>query len=183
MLMLVAAYPGLSVVIPFSLGAERFSEFWVLGPTHMVKDYPFDIVVGEQQHIFVGVGNHLGRSAYYIVFVKLRSQTQAAPTLTASTPSPLSPLYEFRVVVADGDSWETPVAFSFLEASRFGDLSVVSKISINDAIFAVEGLAVWDPDNMGFYYQLFFELWIYDTSVSDFQYHDRFVGIWLNMTV
>ncbi len=182
-LMLVAASPILSVVVPFSGGGERFSELWVLGPTHMAEGYPFNVVIGEREQVFVGVGNHMGRSAYYVVYVKFRNQTQVAPNSTASMPSPLAPLYEFHAVVADGKTWETSVVFSFLEASHSGDSFIVRKISINDVVFAVESLAVWDPVNLGFYYQLFFELWMYDDTASTFQYHNRFVGIWLNMTV
>jgi hypothetical protein len=74
------------------------------------------------------------------------------------------------------------VVFSFLEASRSGDLLNVTKISINDAVFSVKSLAIRDAHDMGFYYQLLFELWMYDESVSSFRYHNRFVGIWLNMT-
>jgi uncharacterized membrane protein len=148
----------------------------------MAEDYPLNVAVNEKQNVFVGVGNHLGRSAYYVVYVKLRNQTQAAPNMTTFTPSPLAPLYEFRFVVTDGGTWETPVVFSFLEASRSGDLLNVTRISINDAVFSVESLAICDAHDNGFYYQLFFELWMYDESVSSFSYHNRFVGIWLNMT-
>ena len=181
-LMLVAASPILSMIIPFSGSSERFSELWVLGPAHMAEDYPFNVAIAEEKQIFVGVGNHMGQSAYYIVYVKLRNQTQAAPNSTISAPSPLAPLYEFRAVVADGETWEAPVFFSFLEASRFGDSFVVKRISINDAVFVVDYSSMWDSENMGFFYQLFFELWIYDDAGSSFGYHNRFVGLWLNMT-
>jgi hypothetical protein len=40
----------------------------------------------------------------------------------------------------------------------------------------------WDATNNGYYCQIFFELWIYDAVSSGFQYHDRFVGLWLNLT-
>ena len=181
-LILIAAAPTLGLIIAFPRGSERFSELWLLGPTHMAEDYPFNVAIGESKQIFVGVGNHMGQSAYYIVYVKLRNQTQAAPNSTISAPSPLAPLYEFRAVVADGETWEAPVFFSFLEASRFGDSFVVKRISINDAVFVVDYSSMWDSENMGFFYQLFFELWMYDDASSSFQYHNRFVGIWLNMT-
>ncbi len=181
-LILIAAAPTLGLIVPFPGGSERFSELWLLGPTHMAEDYPFNVAIGESKQIFVGVGNHMGRSAYYVVYVKVRNQTQAAPNSTISAPSPLAPLYEFRTVVADGETWEVPVAFSFLEASRFEDYFAVKKISINDAVFVVDYSSMWDSENMGFFYQLFFELWMYDDAGSSFRYHNRFVGLWLNMT-
>ena len=181
-LILVAASPILSIMVQLPSG-ETFSELWVLGPNHMAEDYPFDVAIGEEKQIFVGVGNHMGCSAYYVVYVKLRNQTQALPNSTISMPSPLVPLHEFRTVIADGDTWEEFVVFSFLEASRFGDLFVVKKISINDVVFTVDHPSAWDSENMGFFYQLFFELWIYDDVSLSFRYHNRFVGLWLNMTV
>ena len=182
-LTLIAASPALSVVVPFRSGSEEFSELWLLGPAHMAEGYPFGVTIGEKEQIFVGVGNHMGRSAYYVVYLKLRNQTQAAPDSATSAPSSLAPLYEFRSFVADGDIWESPVAFSFVEASGFGDLFTVKRMSVNDVVFPVDSISVWDSENNGFFYQLFFELWIYDEASMSFRYHDRFVGIWLNVTV
>ena len=181
-LCLIIVSPTIATFVSFPSG-EPFSEIWVLGSGHMLEGYPFDVENGAKEQVFVGVGNHLGRSAYYVVYVKLRNQTQALPNSTISEPSPLAPLYEFRAVVADGETWEEPFAFSFLEASHFGDLFAVKKISINDQVFTVEYPCVWDSENNGFFYQLFFELWIYDDDISGSRYHNRFAGIWLNMTV
>jgi hypothetical protein len=41
---------------------------------------------------------------------------------------------------------------------------------------------MWDSESHGFLFQLFFELWLYDLASQGFQYHNRFVGVWLNMT-
>ena len=181
-LILIIVAPTLGLIVPFPRDRQRFSELWVLGPNHMAADYSLNVAINEKQNISIGVGNHLGCSVYYVVYVKLRNQTQAAPNITTFTPSPLVPLYEFRFVVADGETWETPVVFSFLEGSVSGDLFNVTKISINDASSSVKSLAMRDSHDIGFYYQLFFELWMYDESVSSFSYHNRFVGIWLNVT-
>jgi uncharacterized membrane protein len=182
-LMLIAATPTLSLVIPFPRGTERFSELWVLGPNHMAEEYPFNIQVNATYSVFVGVGNHMGGSSYYLVYVKFRNQTQPLPDTRNSKPSPLQPLYEFRAFVVDGGTWEAPLTFRILEASRYGDSAFVGGISINDVIFVVNGSTRWDSDNKGFYFQMFFELWLYNMTSQSFQFHNRFVGIWLNMTV
>jgi len=181
-LMLIAASPTLGLIIPFPRGGERFSEFWVLGPGHMAEDYPFNIGVNETYHIFVGVGNHMGSSSYYVVYVKFRNQTQPLPNATASVPSPLAPLYENRFFVVDGGTWEAPLSFKVLEASRNDDSMLVGRLSIDDVVFSVNASARWDSEYKGFYYQLFFELWLYDLTSQGFVFHNRFVGIWLNMT-
>jgi len=181
-LMLIAAAPALSLIIALPDGSERFSELWLLGPNHMAEDYPFNVGVNETYSVFVGVGNHMGDLMCYLVYVKFRNQTEPLPNATASEPSPVRPLYEFRAFVADGDTWEKPLAFSVLEASHNGDSMFVDRLSINDVVFVVNASTRWDSEYKGFYYQLFFELWLYNMASQSFQYHDRFVGIWLNMT-
>jgi len=181
-LMLIGAAPALSLVIAFPGGSERFSELWLLGPNHLMEDYPFNVKVNESYSVFVGVGNHLGVSSYYLVYVKFRNQTEPLPNVTASEPSPLVPLYEFRAFAADGDAWEKPLTFGVLEASRGNGSLLVNRLFINNVVFVVNASTRWDSEYRGFYYQLFFELWLYNMASQSFQYHDRFVGIWLNVT-
>jgi len=128
------------------------------------------------------VGNHLGGSSYYLVYVKFRNQTQPLPNVTASEASPLPPLYEFRFFVDDGETWESPLAFAFQDVLLQDDSAFVGRLSINDVVFSVNASTTWDSEYNGFYFQLFFELWLYDTALQSFEFHNRFVGIWLNMT-
>jgi len=178
---LVASAPVLSLYVPFG-GGERFSELWVLGPGHMAEDYPFDVVADESYLVYVGVGNHMGSSAYYVVYVKFRNQTEVLPNATAGTPSPVPPLYEYRVFLEDGETWEAPLTFSFSGFSVSENQILVENFTVNDAAFNVDKVASWDEENNGFYYQVFIELWIYRAEIEEFQYHNRFVSIWLNMT-
>ena len=179
---LLAASPALSLLVSFPRSGESFSELWLLGPNHMVEDYPFNVQTGEEYSLFLGVGNHLGRSAYYLVYAKFRNQTQPLPNASSSEPSSLSSAFEFRFFIADGDVWETPVIFQVLSASFRGNVVVVDSVSVNDRAFPVGCSLTWDSENSGFFFQLFFELWLYNSARSSFQFHDRFVGIWLNMT-
>jgi len=182
-LSLVATFPTASMIVPFPLGKDRFSELWLLGPEHMAESYPFNIRVGEAQGpVYVGARNHMGYSQYYMIYVKFRNQTQPLPNATASQPSPLPPLYEYQFFLLDGEEWEKPLMFA-IQNAQFNDRSVfIRDISINDAPFSVNCYSTLDSDNVGFYYQLFFELWLYDASSQGFRYHNRFVGIWLNVT-
>jgi len=181
-LMLFAASPTLGLVVRLPTGAESFSEVWVLGPNHMAEDYPFNIQINKSYTVFVGVGNQMGVSSYYLLYVKFRNQTQLPPNATVSEPSPLQQLYESRAFVADGGNWEVPMTFRILEVSRYDDSVHVSRMSINDAVLVADASAKWDSEYRGFYYQLFFELWLFNTKLQSFQFHDRFVEIWLNMT-
>ena len=130
----------------------------------------------------MGFGNHLGEAVYYAVYVKFRNQTQPLPNSTLSQPSSLPSLYEMRAFASDGGTWEKLVIFSVLEFSRFENSSFVKGLVINDQVVSVDSSAVWNVEQMGFYYQLFYELWLYDVASERFMFHNRFVGIWLNMT-
>lgn len=179
---LLAASPALSIVAYFPRSGESFSELWLLGPNHMAEDYPFNILRGKSYSIFLGVGNHIGHSAYYLVYAKFRNQSQPLPNASRSEPSPLLRVYEFQFFLAHGDVCEKPVTFKIENASNLGDSMVVKSLSINHKIFTVDFSSNWDSENYGFYIQLFFELWLFDTIASSFRFHDRFAGIWLNMT-
>ncbi|HKZ95150.1 MAG TPA: DUF1616 domain-containing protein [Candidatus Bathyarchaeia archaeon] len=182
LLILIASYPALVMLLPFPRSMELFSEIWILGPTRMSEGYPFNVSANKQYGLFFGVRNDLGRSAYYAVYVKFRNLTQPAPDSLNSKPSPLPLVYEFRVFLADGQKWE--MAFNFMIRNVFfrEDSSLVSSLSIDDVDFQVDCLSKWSSEYSGFYYQLFFELWLYDNALREFHYHDRFVGFWVNMT-
>jgi hypothetical protein len=178
---LLFASPTLGLVLHLPSG-EKFSELWVLGPGHMAEDYPFNVGADVNYLVYVGVGNHMGCSAYYVVYVKFRNQSESLPNATAGTTSPLPPLFEFRLFVEDGKSWEAPLRFSFSNVSFFGDRCLVGSLMINGVTFNVDKSASWDVENNGYYYQLFMELWIYNVESRAFEFHNRFVGLWLNMT-
>ena len=178
---LVAASPVLGVVLP-EVGSERFSEFWVLGPDHMVEGYPFNVGESEEYGVFVGVGNHMGDSEYYMVYVKFSNGTQSLPDIDGGVPSILFPLYEYRFFVVDSEVWEMPVTFGFEDVDVEGDVLVVGDVTINGVSFPVGASAVWESEGGGYFFQLFFELWRYDVEYDSFRFDDRFVGLWLNMT-
>lgn len=179
---LLFASPTLSLVLHLP-GGERFSELYILGPGRMAEDYPFNVGAAVNYLVYVGVGNHMGCSAYYVVYVKFRNQTEPLPNATAGTPSPLPSLYEYRVFLEDGKTWEAPLTFSFSDVSFSENRSWVAGLVINGVAFSVNKLASLDVENSGYYYQLFIELWIYNNESRSFEFHNRFVGLWLNMTV
>ena len=181
-LILVATVPVVAMVVPIRIGSERFSELWLLGPGHMAEGYPFNVGVGGEYSVFVGVGNHMGCSEYYRVYVKFRNSSQPLPDIDNAVPSPLPSLFEFRFFVGDGETWESFLTFEFQNVSFEDDSVFVGGVRINGVVFSVDSFSVWDSENSGFYFELFFELWRYDLTSQRFEYHNRFVGIWLNMT-
>jgi hypothetical protein len=163
-------------------GGERFSELYVLGPTHMAEGYPFNVSAGRNYLVYLGVGNHLGNVAYYQIVVKLRNGEEALPNSTAEVASPLPALYTCDVFLTDGQVWEGALSFSFPNVLFEGNVATVWWISINGALFVVDKSAVWDNENNGYFYELFMELWVFNTTSGSFSFHNRFVGFWLNAT-
>jgi len=181
-LMLAAAAPTLTLFINMPIGSERFSELWLLGPDKKAEDYPFNVRVNETYRVYVGVGNHLGYSAYYRVYVKFRNQTQPLPVASNATPSTLPELCEFDFFVMDSTVWEALLKFEILGVQRLNGSMIVKSLSINEITYLIDSFSAWNSVRNGFYYQLFFELWLYNMTSQSFGFHNRFVGIWLNVT-
>jgi hypothetical protein len=179
-LALVAASPALSVIVPFGSDSEQFSEFWLLGPDHMAEGYPFNVGEGEEYSVFVGVANHMGGSEYYRVCVKFSNGIGSIPV--GGVPSSLSPLYEYRFFVGDGEVWESLMTFRFEELSVEANVLVVANVTINGVSFPIDASAVWDSESEGYFFELFFELWRYDVELHSFGFDSRAVGLRLNMS-
>lgn len=179
---LIIVAPTLATVITLP-GGERFSELWLLGQNHMAEDYPFNVKADEQYKVYLGLGNHMGDLEYYLLYVKFRNQTESLPDSVNATSSALEPLSEYRLFLSDGDVWEKELSFSLEGITFEGNVCKVSKLVLEGMVLSVDKVATWDSTNQGFYCQLFFELWLYNATLSGFQYHNRFVGIWLNMTI
>lgn len=187
-LILAAATPTFALLIRIRSDSNSFSELWLLGSNHKAYDYPFNIGSNETYSIYVGVGNHIGYSAYYRIFVKLRNQTQLLPTSSNLThsealPSPLPTLYEFNFFVRRDETWEAPLDFRIMKKETFNNSMILRSLSVNEITFWIDVISVWDVERNGFYYQLFFELWLYNIKSQSFEYNNRFVGMWLNLTI
>lgn len=178
---IVFSVPSAMVLVRLP-GGERFSELYVLGAGHMAEDYPFNVSVGGDNLVFLGVSDHLGSAAYYEVVLKLRNSTEALPNATSGVASPLPVLYSYEVFLTDGQTWEGGLNFSFSDVVFGENVSSVGRIRINDAWVNVDKSAVWDNANNGYFYQLIAELWLYNGTISSFGFHDRYVTLWLNMT-
>ena len=176
---LIILSPTVSMFVQLP-GGEAFSELWILGAGHMAEDYPFNLEENVTYRVYLGIGNRMGQAQYYRVQVKLRNQTESFPNTTLAQPSELTPLVMFEAFAAKDMVWEKELLLSF-KMSFDGNVSKISEITVNNRAFNVNSSALWDTENSGFYFQLFFELWIFDGS-SSFSYHNRFVSLWLNAT-
>lgn len=187
-LALLAASPFLSRVLVYPR-TEFFTELWILDANHRAEDYPFNITRSQNYTIYLAIGNRLGYCAYYNVQVKFRNLTQQAPTsfgpIESRSPSNLTSLFNITAFVADEQVWEQPITFSF----NYGYNRTLSRIEFSSMLLnnvwlnMTDYTITLDHKKGGFRGFLFFELWLYDAGLRVFQYHGRFVGLWLNMTV
>jgi hypothetical protein len=178
---LLIASPALADLIHAPAG-EQFSELYLLGPENTAANYPFNIAVGQNYSVYVGVGNHLGSSAYYALHIKLQNHTDLLPNATTGEPSSLQPLYEYRFFVQNGKTWEIPVMFSISEASTTANQSLINKVVINNDVIDVNKIAIWDSNSTTYGYTLLVELWAYNIHSNSIEYNDRFVSLRLNFT-
>jgi hypothetical protein len=186
-LALLVASPALQRVLVYPR-TEFFTEMWLLGPAHMAEDYPFNITRNQIYNVSLGIANQLGQCAYYVVEVKFRNQTESAPDSFNRTASGLPSLCSFNVFVADKESYELPLSFSFdfLNETYNETLSQVSFSSmvLDGVVLDLRGHStVWNATTNMFFGNLFFELWIYNSTTSSLQYHERYTDLKFNMTV
>ncbi len=160
---------------------EFFTEFWLLGPERNADNYPFNITRNEGYSVFLGLGNHLGHCAYYVVEVKFRNESMSAPF--ERTPSSLPSLFNMAVFVADEEVLERRLTFSFdYEFDEAFSRVQFNSMTLNDVTLNLQGLtSEWNATTRRFYGNLIFELWIYNESAG-LSYHERFVDLKLNMT-
>ena len=183
-LALLVASPVLSRLLVWPR-TEFFTELWILGPNHMAEDYPYNVSRDQNYSVFLGVGHRLGHLAYYGIAVKFRNQTQSAADTFNRTCSSLPALYNVSAFVPDEQVLELPLTFS-LNYSYSDVLSRIEfySLTLNNVLLNLtDCTATWDSGRNEFMGNLFFEAWIYNATVGDFQYHERFVSLRLNMTV
>lgn len=173
--------PTLLSVVSFPEG-EQFSELYILDSNRKLENMPFNISANAPYTIHLGVGNEMGALESYLVYVKLRNQTDSLPDCATGSPSSLAPIYEYRLFLGDDEVWEREITFSFENVVIEGKINRISGFSINGDLVDVEKVTVWDSEKDGFLYQLVFELWIYNETTSVFEFHNRYVGLKLNMT-
>jgi hypothetical protein len=210
-LTLITASPALQRVLVYPQ-TEFFTEIWLLGPRHNAENYPHNITNNANYTAFLGVANHLGSCAYYIIEMKFRNETQSAPNSFNHTHSSLSSLYSLTIFVADNDILEVPFTFAFNYKFQNVIRVVYSNVTVpqgpgknatieqraynvnvlqasfdslrfNDVTLSLKGYSSdWNPKTREYFGNLIFELWVYNSSVGSFQYHERYVDLKFNMT-
>jgi uncharacterized membrane protein len=179
--LLLIATPLLSNIIHLQ-EREKFSELYLLGPEKMAQNLPFNITPNQTYTTYLGVGNHMGETTYYTCKIKLRNQTENPPDSSTQTPSSLPTLYEYNFIIPNGENHTEPLTFSTTTTPPTKNITTLKTLTLNDINYNIDKTAQYDPDNKGYYYQLFIELWAYNPTTQTTQYQNRWVYLWLNTT-
>ena len=179
-LVLIFSSPIFSLFLQID-DSQGFSEFWLLGDQNTSLNYPLQISADKSYDIFIGGENHMGYSEYYMIRLKIRNITQSLPDVDASIPSSVNSLYDYRIFVSKNENWQRNIQFGFGDVLIVDNVLYADEFFINDLSFPIDLVTTWDPERDGYYFQLFVELWHYDLSLKSFSFHDRFVGLWLNV--
>jgi hypothetical protein len=177
----VILVPTLLATVTFPKGGQ-FPELYVLDKNHMLENLPYNIALYSTYMVYSGVGNHVGESASYLVYVKIGNETGPLPSSNDGLPSSLEPIFQYRVVLEDGEVRDREISFSFDNVSFSNSVCRVTGLSINGHYNSVERTSAFDGEKNGFFFYMFFELWAYNTSTSAFEFQNRYVGFLLNMT-
>ena len=162
---------------------DYFTELYMLSSSHTAENYPYNIVSNQNYSVFLDIANHLGSCAYYVVEVKFRNDTQSGPDSLSFTSSNLPSLYNVTAFVANEATWELPITFSFnYSVNQFQ--ANFNSMSFNGENIPLAGESSnWNSTTNVFFGNLFFELWIFNSTTGNFQYHDRYLSLLLNMTI
>jgi hypothetical protein len=181
-LALLIASPAIQQVLIYPK-TDNFTEFWMFGPNHDAS-YPGNVTANQNYRIYLDVTNHLGSTTNYNIEIKLRNQTQSGPSSFDHTSSNLAALSSIAMVAADNQTAETSLDISFQYHIVNGSTGTLfmDNVTVNGfALDASKTTIAYDKTKGGFYSNLFFELYIFNGTTNAFQYHQRYLSLWLKM--
>lgn len=178
---LLFASPTIALFVSAPAG-EQFSVIYLLGPNHTFGNLPFNVKAGVIYSVYLGVTNYMGSSNYYTCSVKLASPNDPLPDQKLGTPSSLPTVYQYKTFLPSGGTWEVPLTFEINSITFANGASTLSDISINGLDFAVNKNSVYDSSRTGYYYNLFVELSLYNSTLNSLIYDGRFVSLNLDVT-
>jgi hypothetical protein len=178
---LIFASPIIFLLVKAPPG-QTFSEIYLLGSNHTLRNIPFNINSGENYPLYLGVGNHLGSANYYKCFVKLIDGSEALPNTAIGVPSSSPTLYEYSTFLASEQSWEIPLIFAVKNVSFSNNVAYINSIGINEQNYLLNKSSLWDSNKSGYLFVLVVELWSFNNSSSSFEFNNRYVSLNLNIT-
>jgi hypothetical protein len=110
--------------------------------------------------------NHMSETEYLAIRVKLLNATQFGPDEARHLPSPISHIYEQRLILGDNSTATLPLVINLKEVMISGADSTINAISINGK--EISKLNVSNEKSSTFKFVI--ELWRYDVKFENFVY-------------
>jgi hypothetical protein len=180
-LALFVASPSIQQLLVYP-HSDNLTEFWMFGLNHDTE-YPSNVTSDQTYRLYLDVTNRLSSAAYYNVEIKFRNQTQSAPDSLNKTSSDLPALGSIAIAAAENSTSEVPLEISFqYHVDPQTDTLYMETVTLNGfAQDASNTTIAWDEVKGGFFGNLFFELYIHNSTTNSFQYHQRYLSLWIKM--
>jgi hypothetical protein len=187
-LVLIASAPVAMTYFPRKI--QPFSTIAVLGEEGKIGQYfPEDnpaIEIGDRINWTLYLYNHMGKTQYFVVKIKLLNSTMQAPNSTLRVPSPAPVVFEVHRFLLHDETSLCIFDWSLLNITKIRSSTRVDSMIINDKIIHTNVQAV-----NGNNFRLVLELWVYDVSTEkvDFGYksseesYGSWNQIWFNTTI
>jgi len=119
-IMMVLSVGMLVYIIVVPREGEAFTELYILGNNHKAENYPGNILLEDEQFIYIGIGNHEHRDLNYTLVLTIDPSAENE-TVGSFDPVTISrnrqPSMEVRV--PDDETLEIACNFSVLETGSF----------------------------------------------------------------
>lgn len=161
---------------------DFFTEFWILGSDQTTKTFPSTITSNHNYRLFLGIGNDLGSCGYYMIQMKFYAPSLEDFSIYECNSSSRF-LYVMNVFVADKQTVLLPIDFSFDYTVTDSTIDF-NHLLLNEDVVDLRGYSIaWNHPGQNFYGKLVFELYLYNSTLDCFEYHERYVDLGLNLAV
>ena len=158
---------------------EYFTEYSILGSEHSAYLYPNEIEANTPYKVFLTIANHLGSSTIYQIRTKFVTPTDQVPENKSYRFNSFPSLNEIDLIVPNQESTELPITFR-MNYAPLGNGVVFSELMLNDYSLNIDNRYV--ETNGVFDGNLVFELWIYNQTTLNYQFHLRYLDLKFNVT-
>jgi hypothetical protein len=148
---------------------EPFFELAILGENDRAEHYfPDDdpsIDVEEQVNWSIHVYNHMGKTQYVSLRLKLLNSTDKPPISAKCSPSPLPFIYEIKQGLEKNETILIPLSWSIKKIDNESGYTNIKSISINNENIEVDIL-----DTIENSFRIIIELWVYHERSEEFEF-------------
>ncbi len=97
-LLILAALGAIVYLMVVPKAADKFTEFYILGPNGRASNYPANAIVGTGTDVIVGTINHEHRNVSYDLVITLNDTRKNTK------------LYSEQLTLADNQTWEKKIS-------------------------------------------------------------------------